>query len=72
VRTENFDAYIGVKCKVWKSDSAVLSIVPICMYEVSINPIIQFKTRLISHAQTPPTSDSTGNVYTYILMWIGT
>jgi hypothetical protein len=35
------------------SDSAVLPVFPICMYKMSINPIMISKIRLINHARTP-------------------
>jgi hypothetical protein len=53
VKTEKPSACATVNCIVWNSGSAVLPVVPSCMNKVSINPIIQSRTRLISHAQTP-------------------
>jgi hypothetical protein len=34
-------------------DSAVLLVVPSCVNQVSVNPIMESKTRLVSHEQTP-------------------
>jgi hypothetical protein len=47
VKIENPTACVTV------NNSAVLPVVPNYGYKVSMNPIIQSKTRLISHAQTP-------------------
>jgi hypothetical protein len=52
VKTENPSACVTVNCFAI-SDSAILSVVPSTVYKVLINPIIQSKTRLINHAQTP-------------------
>jgi hypothetical protein len=60
VKTENPSACATVNCKVrGDSGSAVLPVVPSCVNNVSINPVIQYKTRLISHAHTPVR----GNIY---------
>jgi hypothetical protein len=58
VKTENPSACVTV------SDSAVLPVVPSCVYKVSINPIIQSKPRLISHAQT----STRDNIMTYLVV----
>jgi hypothetical protein len=51
VKPENACACVTVKSKVFEnSGSAVLPVVPSCAYEVLINTIIEYKTRLISHA----------------------
>jgi hypothetical protein len=53
VKTENPSSGVTVNCKVCRSAIALQLPVPSGVYEVSINPIIQSRTRLISHAQTP-------------------
>jgi hypothetical protein len=54
VKTENTSTCVTVNCKVrGNSDSAVIPVVPSCVNKLSIISIIQAKTRLISHAQTP-------------------
>jgi hypothetical protein len=56
VKTENLSACVTVNWNVCRSVIALLlPIVPNEVHEVSINPIIQFRTRLIRHAGTPYT-----------------
>jgi hypothetical protein len=51
VKTEKSSACVKVKCKVYGNiGSAVLPAVPSCMYDVSINTVIQSKTLLVSHS----------------------
>jgi hypothetical protein len=50
VKTENPSACVTVNCR---ACSAALPVVVSCVYKVSINPVIQSKTRLTSHMQTP-------------------
>jgi hypothetical protein len=59
VKTENPSMCATVNCKVC---SAVLPVVPSCVNKVSINPISQSKTRLISHTQQPLHHD---NIHIY-------
>jgi hypothetical protein len=55
VKTEKPSACVTVKCEMCRSEIALLlPVVPSCVNKVSINPIIQSKPRLISHARTPP------------------
>jgi hypothetical protein len=66
MKTVNPGACVTVKCKMCgNSDSAVSPVVPSAVNKVSINPIIQSKTRLTSHTQ-PPTRDNIKNVPTFL------
>jgi hypothetical protein len=54
VKTENRSVCAALNCKVCRSAIALyLPVVPCCVNKVSINPIIQSKTRFTSHAQSP-------------------
>jgi hypothetical protein len=53
VKTENPIACVTVNCKVYKLAIAQqLPVDPSTVYQVSINPIIQSKTRLVNHAKS--------------------
>jgi hypothetical protein len=66
--TESPCARVTVNCKVCgNSGSAVLPVVSSCVCKVSVNPIIQPTTRLISHTQTL-TRD---NIHTRLFLIVG-
>jgi hypothetical protein len=65
MKTENPIVCVTVNCKLYRIAIALqLPVVPSCVNKVSINLIIQSRTRLIRQAQTP----TLDNTYRYILL----
>jgi hypothetical protein len=59
VKTENPSACVTVNLKCVDQQSRCITSSPeLCVNKLSINTIIQSKTRLISHARTPTRDDA--------------